>query len=106
MATDQTEDCLFCEFFGCGAPIALQLWNLLDENGCVPESGQICHLLWTLFFMKQYPTEGVACGAVGGSKGRVDPKTYRKWVHPFMEALSDLEPYVVSFIFFFCIVGY
>jgi hypothetical protein len=26
-------------------------------------------------------------------------------VHPFMEALSDLEPYVVSFILFFCIVG-
>jgi hypothetical protein len=55
--------------------------------------------------MKQYPTEGVECGAVCGSKGRVDPKIYRKWVHPFMEALSDLEPYVVSFIFFFCIVG-
>ena len=106
LATDQTEDRLFREFFGCGAPIALQLWNLLDENGFVPESGQICHLLWTLFFMKQYPTEGVECGAVGGSKGRVDPKTYRKWVHPFMEALSDLQPYVVSFIFFFCIVGY
>ncbi len=57
LATDQTEDRIFGEFFGCGAPIALQLWNLLDENGCSPESGQICHLLWTLFFMKQYPTE-------------------------------------------------
>ena len=68
LATDQTEDCLFHEFFGCGAPITLQLWNLLDENECVPESGQICHLLWTLFFMKQYPTEGVACGAVGVRK--------------------------------------
>ena len=92
MATDQTDDYLSCEFFGCGAPITFQLWNLLDENRFVPESGQIHHLLWTLFFMKQYPTEGVACGAVVGLKGRVDPKTYRKWVHPFMEALSVLEP--------------
>jgi hypothetical protein len=40
-----------------------------------------------------------------GSKGRVDPKTYSKWVHPFMEALTDLKSYMLSFTFFFCIVG-
>ena len=52
-----------------------------------------------------YPTEGVCCEAVGRAKGRVNPKTYRKWVHPFMEPLSDLEPYVVSFILFFYIAS-
>ena len=70
------EDHLFHEFFGCGAPIAFQLWNLLHENGFVPESGQIHHLLWILF-MKQYPTEGVSCDVVRGLKGSVNPKTYK-----------------------------
>lgn len=101
MVTDQMEDCLFCEFFGCHVSITFQLWNLLDEHGFVPISGQIYQLLWTIFFMKQCLTEGVACGAVGGSKGRADPKTYRKWMHPFIEALSNLEPYVVSLILFY-----
>ena len=68
------------------------------KNEFVPKSWQIHHLL-RILFMKQYPTEGVSCEVVGRLKGRVNPKTYRKWVHHFMEALSDLEPYVVSVVF-------
>lgn len=93
---DKSEDKLFCEFFGCSALVALYTWSLLEQYDFIPPDGQIQHLLWTLFFMKQYPTEGLACAALGGSKGKIDPKTYRKWVHPFMSALSDLEPCVVS----------
>lgn len=93
---DKSEDKLFREFFGCSALVALYTWSLLEQYDFITPDGQIQHLLWTLFFMKQYPTEGLACAALGGSKGKIDPKTYRKWVHPFMSALSDLEPCVVS----------
>ena len=88
--TAANEDCLFREYFGCGADKAMIAWNMLESFDMVPSGGQINHLLWTLFFMKQYPVEGVACGAVGGSKGKIDPKTYRRWVWPFLCALSDL----------------
>lgn len=98
VTTAANEDRLFREFFGCGADKALIAWNMLESSDLVPPGGKINHLLWTLFFMKQYPVEGLACGAVGGSKGKIDPKTYRKWVWPFLCALSELEPYVVSFV--------
>ena len=57
------------------------------------------YLLWTMFFLKCYPKEGPACGAAGGSTNRknaVDPKTWRKYVWPYIYALSDLEGPVVS----------
>jgi hypothetical protein len=96
--SEKTDDRLFREFFGCGADKALIAWNLLEQNDLIPEIGdvRIEHLLWTLFFLKQYPTEGPATAAAGGSKGKIDPKTYRKYVHPIMEALADLQPLLVS----------
>ncbi len=77
-------------------------WMKMDLS-LNPESWQIHHLLWILF-MNQYPTKGVSCEVVGGSTGRINPKTYRKWVHPFMEALSDLEPYVVVLSYSFTLL--
>ena len=72
------------------------------EHAWVPQHGPIWRPHQSIpldtVFMKQYPLEGVASGAVVGSKGMIDPKTYRRWIWPVLCALSDFEPYVVSFV--------
>ncbi len=90
-----TEDRRFRDFFGAGAMVALAAWNLLTVNDFLPEGGTILHFLWALYFMKVYPKQGVACAAAGGSGGAVDPKTFRKFVWPFIYALAELESIVV-----------
>ena len=93
-----TEDRDFREFFGCGALIALQLWNLLFTTGTIPVGGTLMHLLWTLLFLKVYPQSSVLSRLCGGA----DPKTIRKHVWGedldigFIEAIANLEPFVVS----------
>ena len=72
------------------------LWQLLISHNLVPLCGQIIHMLWTLYFLKQYPTQDAGCAAVGGSGGAVDPKTLQKYVYPFICAIAYLENYVVS----------
>lgn len=90
------EDRRFRENFGCGAAVALMLWQMLSTHDLVPPSGQIIHMLWTLYFLKQYPKQDAGCAAAGGSRRAIDPKTFRKYVHPFISAIAELEIYVVS----------
>jgi hypothetical protein len=92
-----SEDRRFREFFGAGVRVVMATWNLLVETELLPEDGQIVHLLWTLYFFKVYPKQGVACSAAGGSSGAIDPKTWRKYIWPFVFAIADLEQIVVSF---------
>jgi hypothetical protein len=94
--TNAQEDRLFREFFGVSAFVALTLYTMLVEYNFLPPGGEIIHLLWTLFFLKKYPTEGVSSAAAGGSRGKVDPKTFRKWVWLFVSAIVELYPFVVS----------
>ena len=91
------EDRLFKEYFGVSAAVALIVWELLDKHDLVPEKGQIKHLLWTLVFLKVYPKQGPVCSLVGGIKGAVDPKTFRKWVWKFIFNIELLDKVVVSF---------
>ena len=44
--------------------------------------------------MMIYLGDKFACSTAGGSKGAIDPKTFRKYIWPMIEAISDLEPYV------------
>lgn len=92
-----SEDRAFREFFGTSAIVAVVIWRLLVENEMLPEGGTIMHLLWTLFFFKVYPKQGPACSAAGGSNGAIDPKTWRKYIWPFVYAIADLEPIVIIF---------
>ena len=46
--------------------------------------------------MKLYRTEPDMCANAGGSCGAIDPKTFRKWLWPFLDALIDLQYKVVS----------
>jgi len=92
-----SDDRRFREFFGASVLVVMALWNLLVDTDLLPENGQIVHLLWTLYFFKVYPKQNVACSAAGGTRGAVDPKTFRKYVWPFVSAISDLEQIVIDF---------
>ncbi len=49
-----------------------------------------------------YPKQGPGCATVGGSKrGAVDPRTHRKWVWKFSEAVAELVDIVARIFVFF-----
>ena len=93
-----TEERAFHEFFGTSPLVATVLWNTMVARDIIPTEGEINHLLWTLHFMKAYPKQGVACSMAGGTNGAIDPKTHRKYMWPFIHAIAELEPFVVSTI--------
>lgn len=86
------EDRRLRSFFGVGVVVLLDGWVRMKEQDLIPVGGMFFHYLWALMFMKIYSTEAAMCGHAGG----VDPKTFRKWIWPFIYALSDLEYTVVS----------
>ena len=94
------EDRRFREFFGCGALIALVLWNLLEEHNAVPEGGAIMHMLWALHFMKVYPKQDAGSVTAGGYGGAIDVKTWRKYFWPFVEAIAHLDQHLVRGLFY------
>jgi hypothetical protein len=96
LSAEATEDRCFREYLGCGAATTLLAWNMLICFKLLPESAMLLHLLWTLFFMKQYHTQEPACSTVGGSQGAINPKTLRKHVWPIILVLAGLEPWIVS----------
>ena len=90
------EDRKFRSFFGCGVEVARLAWNMLRAKSLVPPGGLVVHYLWSLMFMKLYSSETALCAHAGG----IDPKTFRKWVWPFIRALSELEYSVVSLLLY------
>jgi hypothetical protein len=66
------------------------LWELVIRDKLQPRGGRPEHLLWMLLFMKVYPKQGLGCLVVGASANTVDPKTLRKWVWGFIEAIAEL----------------
>ena len=91
-----TEDRNFREFFGAGPFVVAKLWILMMDQDLIPPDGEIEHLMWTLHFLKAYPRQGAVCSTVGGSSGAIDPKTFRKYMWPFIHAMANLESVVVS----------
>jgi hypothetical protein len=86
----------FREFFGTSVLVIEKIWELLERNSLLPEGCHPKHLLWALHFMKVYPKQSQGCSAVGASAGAVDPKTHRKWVWAFIDAIANLVDIVVS----------
>ena len=74
--------------------MALTLWEMLVDNDILPDGGSLHHFLWCLMFLKIYGKEKTMCSLLGG----IDPKTFRKWVWIFMDAICELESEVVSVI--------
>ena len=96
IGSDGTEDRHFREFFGAGPFVVAKLWILMANHDIIPPEGKIKHLLWTLHFLKAYPRQATVCSTVGGSTGAIDPKTFRKYMRPFIRSIADLETAVVS----------
>ena len=92
MGSYDVEDRRFREMFGIGPTVCLICWNMLTTLGYLPEGGRLVHFLWFLCFLKVYPNQGPLSVLCGGA----DPKTIRKWVLLFIDAVADLEPEVVS----------
>ena len=75
------------------------VWELINRDELRPMGGRPEHLLWALF----YPKQGPGCSTVGVSNGTIDPKTHRKWVWAFIEAIFKLVDVVVS-VFGCCVL--
>jgi hypothetical protein len=57
MGTIEVEERRFREMFGVGPGVALTCWSMLSTLDYVPEGGTLTHFLWTLCFLKVYPSE-------------------------------------------------
>ena len=69
---------------------------MLDKDSLLKEGGCLKHLLCALHFMKVYPKQSPGCWTLSASAGAVDPKTHRKWVWAFIDAIANLVDVVVS----------
>jgi hypothetical protein len=58
-----TEDWCFHEYFGTGVAAAIHVWTFLTETDLLPESAEISHLLWAVYFLKCYPRIEEGCAA-------------------------------------------
>ena len=96
IGTDLMEARHFREFFGTSLVVVEKVWALLENNFLLPDGCSPKHLLWALHFMKVYPKQSVGCSTVGAIEGAVDPKTHRKWVWAFIEAIAEVQDEVVS----------
>ena len=79
--------------FGLDPISVLILWKMLTTEGIEILSTPLSleHLFWALDFLKNYSNESVQADNYG-----VDPKTYRKWLWPYIKAVASLAPKVVS----------
>jgi hypothetical protein len=84
-------DRLFRAHFGISITVCASLWVMLTDHG-LPAGSNMSHCLWTLFFLKNYVCEDVAC-----SRFKTTPKTFRKWVWIFIEAIGQL-PLVCNYL--------
>jgi len=78
--------------FGALPGVCCILWNKIDPMRTMPKGVQPKHLLWGLLLLTVYETEENSAQRAGN----VDEKTFRKWSHLFVEAMSFLEFDVVS----------
>lgn len=83
--------------YGVSPDLCCVIWERLDVNTTFPSGTEYKHLMWALYFLKVYGTETQNANYSGG----VDEKTFRKWSHLFVEAISYLEGSVVSNLFLF-----
>ena len=96
MGTDAMEARHFREFFGTSLVVVEKVWQLLERDSLLPDGCNSKQLLWAFHFMKVYPKQSAGCSTVGASAGALDPKTHRKWVWAFIEAIANLLDVVVS----------
>jgi hypothetical protein len=80
--------------FGASPEVCCLLWNKINPYKTMPTGVDPKHLLWALYFLTVYDTEHNSAHSLG----KVDEKTYQKWLELFVDAISHLECEVVRFI--------
>ena len=86
----------FIALFGVLPKVIAKVWELLEEWEILEqlqEGFKKVHLCWAFIYMKVYANETAMRQMVGGNP---DEKTLRKWIWEFLEAISELEPHLVS----------
>ena len=89
----------YCKMYGVCPCVTALIWNAIAED---PTTDDILgsnrplpkHLLWTLCFLRQYPTESVAATSFS-----VSEKTLRKWVWIMITLIGGLTGVVRWLIF-------
>lgn len=89
------EDSNFRALFGCGPQVFLDLWNRLFAAEIIPQGGIMKHMLWTLLYHKTY-----AKWKTMRRLTETDPKTLRKWIGLFSNAICLIEGDVVCLYVF------
>ena len=87
-----TRDRRFWSAFGISSETCHLIWTILDTNNNGPLNAMPMHLLWTLYWLKNYPTQEVASTACG-----VKRQSFKKWRDAMIEALTSLD--VVSHMY-------
>lgn len=83
----------FRSLFGISASACALLWSKLLSSATVSEA-QPKHLLWALYFLRNYNTEHQNAGFCG-----VDEKTLRRWVWYIVKDISRLQIVSYSVLF-------
>ena len=73
---------LFRNHFGCNIGVCVELWAMVVETDMLPEGTKCKHLLWALYFLKNYSTYPVMASIV-----KADDKTIRKYIKAREERL-------------------
>ncbi len=80
-------------FFCVLAEVAVEAWEMMDEQKCLPSDPLFLHYLWVLAFKRMYPANDEALSRVlGGS----DPKTIHKYMWPYNDSIFELDEVLVS----------
>lgn len=83
-------------FFGVTPHTCSLIWSLLS----IPLESQPKHLLWSLYFLKQYDAESIR-----RTLFHVDEKTIRKWTWIFVTLISDLNVVTATLSIFLLIMN-
>lgn len=86
----------FKSFFGVSPFICARVWASIQPH--LGSGFKEVHLLWGLFFLRNYPTESIACGLA-----MCDAKTYRKRIWRVVEELAQMDVVSLPFFTFGCL---
>lgn len=83
----------FKSFFGVTPLLCSIIWEKIESSA--PSESKPKHLLWTLYFLKQYDVEHTRRPLLNA-----DEKTIRKWTWIFVKLLSDLDVVIILINYF------
>ena len=84
-------DTEFKEIFGVAAEVCSYVWAYLLLHHTFEITPTPMHFLWTLVFLRQYPTERLLSSLL-----EADEKTIRKYAWPIIDALAEMAIETVS----------